>query len=91
VEEVTRYRVVLTASARRFVERADRSLQRRLRRCFGILEAEPRQHRNATLLRGALAGHYRFRVGDYRVVYCIHEEHKTVEVVHIAHRREVYR
>ena len=91
MEGVTAYRVVLTHSAHRFVQRADASLQRRLRRCFDVLGAEPRNHPNATLLRGELAGHYRFRVGHYRVVYCIHETQKTVEVVEIGHRREVYR
>ena len=91
MEEVGAYRIVVTDSARRFVERADRPLQRRLRRCFETLQTEPRKHPNATMLRGEFAGHYRFRVGDYRVVYCIHEVRKTVEVVEIGHRRNVYR
>jgi mRNA interferase RelE/StbE len=88
---VTPYRVVLAGVARRIVEKADAALQRRLRRCFHTLCAEPRKHPNATRLRGELAGHYRFRVGHYRVVYCIHENQKTVEVVAIGHRRDVYR
>ncbi len=91
MEGVRSYQVVLTHAARRFVDRADASLQRRLRRCFDILRTDPRKHPNATLLRGEFAGHYRFRVGHYRVVYCIHEAQKTVEIAEIGHRREVYR
>lgn len=34
---------------------------------------------------------YRVRVGDYRVVYKIHDRTITVIVVKIAHRREAYR
>ena len=34
---------------------------------------------------------YRIRVGDYRILYVIAEKEKKVEVVSIAHRREVYR
>lgn len=34
---------------------------------------------------------YRIRVGDYRVVYCIHDEKLLVLVVKIGHRREIYR
>ena len=31
------------------------------------------------------------RVGDYRVIYSIDDARVTVLVIHIAHRREVYR
>ena len=41
-------------------------------------------------LKGDLTGYYRYRVGDYRVVYCIDDEQKRVVVTVIAHRREVY-
>ncbi|MDD5222387.1 MAG: type II toxin-antitoxin system RelE/ParE family toxin [bacterium] len=34
---------------------------------------------------------YRKRVGDYRILYIIDDENKRVEVVSIAHRKEVYR
>ena len=34
---------------------------------------------------------YRIRQGDYRVVYAVDDDRRTVEVVKIGHRREVYR
>jgi mRNA interferase RelE/StbE len=34
---------------------------------------------------------YRLRVGDYRVLYTIHDEARIVTVYAIGHRREVYR
>ena len=34
---------------------------------------------------------YRIRQGDYRIVYAVDEAQRTVEVVRIGHRREVYR
>jgi mRNA interferase RelE/StbE len=34
---------------------------------------------------------YRVRQGDYRIVYGIDDSAKVVDVVKIAHRREVYR
>ena len=33
---------------------------------------------------------WRIRVGDWRVLYIIGSETKTVTVMHVAHRREVY-
>lgn len=34
---------------------------------------------------------YRVRQGDYRIVYAVDNGARTVEVVKLAHRREVYR
>ena len=34
---------------------------------------------------------YRIRQGDYRIVYLINEKEKTVCVIRVGHRREVYR
>jgi len=34
---------------------------------------------------------YRVRQGDYRIVYCIQDTERTVCIVKIGHRREVYR
>lgn len=34
---------------------------------------------------------YRVRIGDYRIVYLIDKTLKTVTVIKVKHRREVYR
>jgi mRNA interferase RelE/StbE len=34
---------------------------------------------------------YRVRQGDYRVLYAVSDANRTVTIVKIAHRREVYR
>ncbi len=34
---------------------------------------------------------WRVRIGDYRVVYGIDDERRVVEILNIAHRREIYR
>ena len=39
-------------------------------------------------LRYSLTGHRRLRVGDYRIIYRI--EDRTVKILKIGHRREVY-
>jgi mRNA interferase RelE/StbE len=35
--------------------------------------------------------YYRIRIGDFRVIYRIHDPAKLVKVLSIAHRKEVYR
>jgi len=84
------YRVFLTEVARRFFQQADLPLQRRLDRCFERLEVEPRRHPNIKRLKGRLAGYYRYRVGNYRVIYRVDEQDRIVIVAIIAHRREAY-
>ncbi|ROO30830.1 type II toxin-antitoxin system RelE family toxin [Salinisphaera japonica] len=42
-------------------------------------------------LKGELAGLWRYRVGDYRIICEIREETLIVLVVRIGHRRAVYR
>ena len=39
-------------------------------------------------LRGDLAGHYRLRVGDWRIVFRV--QGQDVVVIRIAHRKEIY-
>jgi mRNA interferase RelE/StbE len=34
---------------------------------------------------------YRVRQGDYRIVYFINDPDKTVDIIKIGHRREIYR
>ena len=84
------YRVVLSEIAARFYEAAQAALAVRLDRCFATIGADPRRHPNIKALRGALSGAWRFRLGDYRIVYQIDDARRLVTVMVIAHRREAY-
>lgn len=42
-------------------------------------------------LSGAWAGHWRYRVGDYRIICKIDDGIVTILVIEIGHRREIYR
>jgi mRNA interferase RelE/StbE len=33
---------------------------------------------------------WRIRIGDYRVIYILDDQARTVTITHVAHRREVY-
>ncbi len=79
----------------RLKPRAERDLDRlptpQARRIWGKLlglEGEPRP-RGSSKLEGSDG--YRIRVGDHRIVYLIDDRARTVEIIRIAHRREVYR
>jgi len=84
------YRVELSREAKRFFERSNASLQRRLDRCFDVLKIKPHGAGSAKRLAGKLSGLYRYRVGDYRIIYRIDDRRRTVFVVKIAHRGAAY-
>jgi mRNA interferase RelE/StbE len=84
------FEVILSPEARAFYAEADRPLARRLARCFAQLEHEPRRHNNIRRLSGSQAGNFRYRVGDWRVLYRIEDGAQQVHVLVIAHRSEIY-
>lgn len=42
------------------------------------------------LLTGQYKGLYRYRIGDYRVIYFIEQENLLGKIVLVAHRKDVY-
>jgi len=85
------YQVTLSQDAASFFESSDAKLQKRLDRAFAQLALSPYQHPNIKALKGSLSGYYRYRVGDYRIVYMIEEKVTRVCVITIAHRSQIYR
>jgi mRNA interferase RelE/StbE len=90
LSENINYTVIISIDAQEFFESASGTLQKKLDRCFDILKIEPRNYPNIKALKGDLSGYYRYRVGDYRVVYEIDDTLKLVTILLIAHRSKVY-
>ena len=84
------YKLVLSREAERFYQRCDKPAAGKLARCFTALEKDPRNGNNIKPLKGKITGAHRYRVGDLRVVYTINESARTVFVITIAHRGDVY-
>ncbi|MGA9383091.1 MAG: type II toxin-antitoxin system RelE/ParE family toxin [Phormidium sp.] len=85
------YEVLLHPDAQNVYANADKALAKKIARCLQQLEQNPRSHPNIKALKGDLAGLYRYRIGDYRVIYSIEDEVVRVFVVAIAHRSEAYK
>lgn len=49
----------------------------------------PRKHGGP--LKGDLKDYWRYRVGNYRLLADINDEEIKIIIIHIGHRREVYR
>jgi mRNA interferase RelE/StbE len=84
------YEVLLHPDAQEIYTRADKALAKKIARCLEQLEQTPLLHPNIKALKGDYAGYYRYRIGDYRVIYSVEDELVQVLVVTIVHRSEAY-
>jgi mRNA interferase RelE/StbE len=82
------YTVRLKPRAERDLDRLPINVARRIWGRLLALEGESRPI-GSSKLEGTEG--YRIRVGDCRVVYLLDDRARVVEVVRVAHRREVYR
>jgi mRNA interferase RelE/StbE len=84
------YKVQLSLDAEKFFAKCNKDLAKKLARCFQNIEENPRFHPNIKPLKGNYLSYYRYRVGDYRVVYSIDDKIVFVNVILIAHRSKIY-
>jgi mRNA interferase RelE/StbE len=83
------YNIEFVASAAKEFRSLPTEIKHRVASAVETLRKDPHQT-------GArkLHGHkmlYRIRVGQYRIVYEMHDERKVIRITRVRHRREVYR
>lgn len=88
---ISTYRVEFTKSAVKEFDRLQTKMRARIVEALRVLSANPFSDLlKIKKLKGADTL-YRFRLGDYRVVYEIRKEVLVILVIKIGHRSEVYR
>ena len=83
-----RYTIQYARPARKDLEKLPSDVQARILAAIDSLQDDPRP-RGSKKLKGS--EEYRVRVGDYRVVYEIHEKTVVVLIVRVSHRKDAYR
>lgn len=81
------YELLYTRRAVRDIEALDVLAKKRLARKLEDLRKDPL--RASTRLMNPRVGHYRYRVGDYRVIFDLHGS--KIVLLRVGHRREIYR
>lgn len=81
------YRLTYTQRAVRDLDAIDPATKRRIGKTLHRYEKDPLAH--AEPLRDSDLGSYRFRIGDYRVIFDLDGE--EIVVLRVGHRREIYR
>lgn len=87
------YTLELTPAAEKTLlklSKKDRALMVRMDRALLSLIDNPTPP-NSKHLVGEVANLYRLRVGDYRVIYQVDGGKLVILVVHVGHRKDVYR
>jgi mRNA interferase RelE/StbE len=82
------YRLFLLPRAQKELARLPNQVYERIRAAVRALAEEPRPT-GCRKLSGREG--WRIRVGDFRVLYEIEDAQQTVTVLHVGHRRDVYR
>jgi mRNA interferase RelE/StbE len=81
------YTVLILPSAQKQLDKLPNAIATRIEDKMLDLENDPRPP-GCKKLKGRDA--YRIRIGDYRVIYEIHDGRLVVTVITVGHRREVY-
>ena len=66
------------------------SVQSRAGNAIKSLQSNPRPS-GVKKLSGKLKGVWRLRIGDYRLLYDIDDKSKKITLLHLDHRRQIYR
>lgn len=84
------FRIALSKEAHKYYNRVSIVTAARLDKCFATLESEPFQGANIKSLKG-MAGKFRYRIGNLRVIYEVDHTNSIVYVVAILPRGQAYK
>ena len=82
-----KYRFVYTQKAERDIKKLEPNIKERIDNA--LLRYSEQPLRFAEKLSDPILGEYRFRIGDYRVIFDI--EGSEIVILRVGHRREIYR
>jgi mRNA interferase RelE/StbE len=85
-----RYVVLLESRAEKDIKALPGQILKRIDIKLQALSLNPRP-RGAVKLRAKESEGWRFRIGDYRILYQIDDKENIVRIYRIRHRREAYR
>lgn len=82
-----KYRLTYTNRAIRDIDALEPTIKSRIGKALLRYEKNPLAF--AEPLKDSELGSYRFRIGDYRVIFDL--EHDEIVVLRVGHRRDIYR
>lgn len=83
------YQLIFEKQVFKDLDKVPRNDLTKIQEVFKLLKSNPRLFSNAKL-KGA-PNRYRIRKGDYRIIYINEDISKTVKIMLVRHRRDIYR
>ncbi len=81
------YKLLVTEEARRQIDKLDGVVKKRIAKKIPVFLKDPLKFSKPLI--NFEIGQYRFRVGDYRIIFDLRGD--RVEILKVMHRREVYK
>jgi len=87
---VNGFRVILTPEAQLDIQHLDPSLQTRILDKLAWIGQNAKFLRHQSLQGQEWVGCFKYRVGDYRIIYTMNQSAEELIVLKVGHRRDVY-
>lgn len=85
------WEIRLTPAASKELDKLGHQIRKRILSALGRLSDDPRSSSNVKKVLNQPVNVYRFRVGDYRVLYTLEDRRLIILVVRVGHRGTVYK
>ena len=81
------YKVIITAHAVKDIEKIDIITKKRIGEKLKLFSSDPLKY--AKKLTNPIIGSYRFRVGDFRIIFDMYDE--SIIILRVGHRKNIYK
>jgi mRNA interferase RelE/StbE len=81
-----KYRLVYTQRAVKDIQRLEEKIKKRIAKALLRRSEDPFKY--AEKLTDSRLGNYRFRIGDYRIIFDLEES--DISALRVGHRKEIY-
>jgi mRNA interferase RelE/StbE len=83
------YTILITKQAKRDIDALEPVIRTRIGKKLLFFASQKNLHSVAKRLENSTIGEYRFRIGDYRVLFDLDGSH--IVILRLQHRKDVYR
>ncbi len=81
------HQITITKRAKKDIDKLDVVAKKRLKKALLSLQIDPLSQSKKLI--DSRLGRYRYRIGDYRVIYDLNDD--EIIILRVGHRREIYR
>ena len=88
---MTTWKIEFNSKAKKEFNNLNSFIRKRIEKFLEKLSLIENPKQIGHALTGNFTGHWRYRIGDYRIVCEINEDIITIKIVRVQHRKDVYK